>query len=230
MRLSLLTFVFFASMFLVFPQQPEAYFDYAISQHLKSYKEKSEIATKDGDIAYAQFLFDSLVDNHLKYSQIADMTLKKVNGGTYKTAKTDNAYLLITKSPWQPIDTDEIEAINNISKMYKDQVDIIVLFWSTRREAKKLSSDYASTVTVTYVDEKQNNANHIIKPFKHSFGAPACFFISEEKQLINIDKKFTLGFNFDTTIDVALKETHEQIKLMLFEDGPTNESIITTLN
>lgn len=228
MRLCLTIFSFLFT-FLAFSQEPKMYFEHEISKHLKRYKVKSEIALQYGNRDYAEFLFDSLVDNHLKFSYISEMALKKVNGGTLSTSKIDNAFLLITKSPWEQIDEKEIEAINKMSKMYKGQIDIVILFWTSKSIAKKRSSAFNSLVTVTYVDERKNRDNHIIKPYKHSFGAPACFFISENKQLLNIDKKFTINLTKEDS-QVAFDTAHQQIKLILFEDQKTTEGIITTIH
>ena len=215
-------------MFLVFPQQQKTYFDSQIAKHLKAYKAKSEIAIQNGDKEQADFLFDSLFDNHLKFSHVRDMSLNKVKGGTLKTASIDKPFLLITKSSWEIIKDEEINEINRMSKMYKGQIDIIVLFWNSKEKTKEQSKDYNSNVTITYIDERDNNANHIIKPFKHSFGAPACFFISEEKQLLKIDKKFTVS-NANKRSEVAFNMIHENIKWMLFGNETTNSGIITTL-
>ncbi|MDG5492125.1 hypothetical protein [Psychroserpens sp. SPM9] len=224
------TLLLFISIFLVHAQQPKMYFDMQLSKHLKAYKTQSEVAIENNDKAHAEFLFDSLFNNHLKLSYISEMTLNKVNGGQLNTADVDHAFLLITKSAWEQIDEKEIEAINRMSKMYKGQVDIVVLFWTSRSIAKKRGSDFSSLVTVTYVDERDNNANHIIKPYKHSFGAPTCFFISENKQLLDIDRKFTANLNLEDS-ELAFESAHQQIKkLILFNDEATNEGIITTLN
>ncbi|WP_298903367.1 hypothetical protein [uncultured Psychroserpens sp.] len=204
------------------------YFDVQIAKHLKTYKNKSDLAMQKGDRDYAKSLFDSLFNNHLKNSHIRDIALKKIKGGTYKTSLIDKPFLLVTKSPWELINEEEIEEINRLSKMYKNQIDIIILFWDSRLSAKALSKDYDSNVIVTYVDERENQSNHIIKLFKHSFGAPACFFISESKQLMKIDRKFILSSN--GSVDISLNSTHHQIKLMLFDGEKTNKGIITTVN
>ena len=215
-------------MFQAFPQEQQTYFDSQIGKHLKAYKAKSEIAIQNGDKEQAKFLFDSLFENHLKFSHVRDMSLNKVKGGTLNTASIDKPFLLITKSSWEQIKDEEINEINRMSKMYKGQIDIIVLFWDSKEKAKQKSKDYNSNVTITYIDERDNNANHIIRPFKHSFGAPACFFISEDKQLLKIDKKFTISSSYNRS-EVAFSVIHEKIKWMLFSDEPTNNGIITTL-
>jgi hypothetical protein len=215
-------------MFQAFPQEQKTYFDSQIVKYLSAYKAKSEIAIQNGDKEHAKSLFDSLFENHLKFSYVRDISLNKVRGGSLKTSSLDKPFLLITKSSWELIKREEINEINRMSKMYKGQLDIIILFWDSKTKAKAHSKDYNSNVTVTYIDERDNNANHIIKPFKHSFGAPACFFISEEKQLLKIDKKFTIPNSYNRS-EVAFSAIHEKIKWMLFNDKPTNTDVITTL-
>ena len=224
-----MTLVMFMCMFLAFSQQPKAYFDFQIAKHLESYKAQSEVAIQNDDRQHAEFLFDSLFNTHLKLSYISDMTLKKISGGTVNTSEIDNSFLLITKSAWEQIDDKEIEAINRMAKMYKGQIDIVVLFWTSRMIAKQRGRGFSSHVDVTYVDERENNANHIIAPFKHSFGAPACFFISEDKQLLKIDRKFTANLNTDDS-KLSFESAHQQIKQILFNDKQTSEEILTTIN
>ena len=225
-----LTILSLLFVFSVFAQEHKTYFEYEISRHLKDFNIKSEMAIRDNDREYAEFLFDSLLNNHLKFSYISDITLKKVHGGSLHTSDIDNSFLLITKSAWEQIDAKEIEAINKMSKMYKGQIDIVVLFWTSRSIAKKRGHGFNSLVTLTYVDERENNANHIIKPYKHSFGAPTCFFISESKQLLNIDRKFTANLNTEDQ-KLAFEFAHQQIKKILFNDQKASENnTITTLN
>ncbi|WP_298758481.1 hypothetical protein [uncultured Psychroserpens sp.] len=220
----------FACMFLAFPQQQKIYFDTQIAKHLKAYRAKSEVAIQNGDNIYAGFLFDSIFNNYLKHSYIRDISLSKVKGGSLKTSTLDKPFLLITKSSWEQINLEEINEINRMSKLYKDQIDIIILFWDSKTKAKALSKNYNSNVIITYVDERKNNSNYIIATFKHSFGAPACFYISEEKQLVRIDKKFTIVKD-ENRSEVAFNVIHEKIKWMLFKEEPNSEGlIISTVN
>ncbi|MGS2726973.1 hypothetical protein ACU8DI_10225 [Psychroserpens sp. BH13MA-6] len=227
MRISL-TITMFVCTLLVFPQQQKRYFDTQIDKHLRAYNRQSETAIQNGDSERAEFLYDSLFNNHLKSSYLRDFKMNKVNGGHFNTAKLDRPFLLVTKSAWEKIDEDEIKEINRMSKMYKGQVEIIILFWDTKLNAKARSKDYNSNVTITYIDERDNDANHIIRPFKHSFGAPACFFFSETKQLMKIDRKFAIS-KPDAHSEIAFHVIHEDIKKMIFEEGPTQEGMITTL-
>lgn len=210
-------------MFQAYSQQPKIYFDSQIGKHIKAYKAKSEIVILNGDKAQSQSLFDSLFENHLKFSYVRDFSLKKVKGGTLKTASIDKPFLLITKSSWEIIKDEEIIEVNRMSKMYKGQIKIIVLFWDSKKKVKAHAKHYNSNVIVTYIDERENKADHIIKPFKHSFGTPACFFVSAEKQLLKIDRKFTVS-NSKNRSEVAFSAMHEKIKWMLFDNDDTKSN------
>lgn len=217
----------FGCMFQAFPQQQKIYYDTQIRKHISAFRSKSEIAIKSGNKNRSEVLFDSLFENHLKFSYVRNMSLKKVNGGTLKTASLKKPFLLITKSSWEIIKDEEIEEVNRMSKMYRGQIKIIVLFWNSKKKAKTRSKGYNSNVIVTYVNERDNDANHIIKPFKHAFGAPACFFVSEEKQLLKIDRKFTISNSLEST-EIAFSGIHEKIKWLLFEEDNTEESKVLT--
>ncbi len=219
----------FGCMFHAFPQQQKIYYDTQIRKHIRAFRSKSENAIKSGNENQSEVLFDSLFENHLKFSYVRGMSLKKVKGGILKTGSLKKPFLLITKSSWEIIKEEEIEEINRISKMYKGQIKIIVLFWNSKKKAKARSKGYNSNIVVTYVNERDNDANHIIKPFKHAFGAPACFFVSEEKQLLKIDRKFTIS-NSPKHSEVAFSAIHEKIKWLLFEgDNSENNKAITRL-
>ncbi|OUS01921.1 hypothetical protein A9Q86_04530 [Flavobacteriales bacterium 33_180_T64] len=221
--------ILFLFTFLGYSQEPKTYFEHEIGKHIKAFRVQTELAIQNNDRVQAEFLFDSLLNTHLKYSYISEITLKKANGGTLKTSNIKHAFLLITKSAWEHIDDKEIDAINRMSRMYKGQVDIVILFWTSKSIAKKQGSSFNSLVTVTYVNERENKANHIIASYKHSFGAPTCFFISEKKQLLDIDRKFTVNLNKEDP-KVAFELAHDKIKSILFQDQQTIEGIITTLN
>lgn len=215
-------------MFKASSQEPKLYFDSQIGKHIGAYKAKSEIASLNRDKAQSQALFDSLFENHLKYSYIRNISLKKVKGGTLEIESIKKPFLLITKSSWEIIKDEEITEVNRMSKMYKGQVKIIILFWDSRKKAKAYSKNYNSNVIVTYVDERENRANHIIKPFKHSFGTPTCFYVSEEKQLLKIDRKFTVS-NSKNRSEVAFSAMHEKIKWMLFDNDSNSNGTVTRL-
>ena len=93
-----ITILMLGCMFLAFPQQQKTYFDSQIAKHLKAYKAKSEIAMQNGDKEQAEFLFDSLFKNHLKFSHVRDMSLNKVKGGTLQTSSIDKPF----NSPHSP--------------------------------------------------------------------------------------------------------------------------------
>ncbi|WMI69943.1 hypothetical protein [Mangrovimonas sp. YM274] len=214
------TILLFASTFLAYSQDNKVYFNDALSQHLKPYVKKSNLAFENKDYELAEILFDSLLANHLLNTFIPNLKLPKVSGGNLETDDIKNPFLLITKTTWDFPVEKEIEAINTIAEAYRDQVEIIVLYWGTKKNVKKITGNYNRYVTITYIDETENLSNSIIKTYKHSFGAPACFFVSSTKQLMALDKKFSLfSFDMDQTKQAyAYTENHIKELIFLFEE------------
>ncbi|WP_053990315.1 hypothetical protein [Mangrovimonas sp. TPBH4] len=214
------TILLLASTFLTYSQDNKVYFNDAISQHLKPYIKQSNLAFENKDYELAEVLFDSLFENHLLNTFIPNLELPKLSGGDLETDDFENPFLLITKTTWDFPNEKEIEAINTIAQAYRNQVEVIVLYWGPKKKVKQVTGGYNRYVTVTYIDETENLSNSIIKTYKHSFGAPACFFVSSTKQLMALDRKFSL-FSFDTSQtkkSYAMAENHIKELIFLFEE------------
>ncbi len=218
--LRMFTILLLASTFLTYSQDNKVYFNDAISQHLKPYIKQSNLAFENKDYELAEVLFDSLFENHLLNTFIPNLELPKLSGGDLETDDFENPFLLITKTTWDFPNEKEIEAINTIAQAYRNQVEVIVLYWGPKKKVKQVTGGYNRYVTVTYIDETENLSNSIIKTYKHSFGAPACFFVSSTKQLMALDRKFSL-FSFDTSQtkkSYAMAENHIKELIFLFEE------------
>ncbi len=214
------TILLLASSLLTYAQDDKVYFNDALSQHLKPYIKQSDLAFENKDYELAETLFDSLLQNHLLNTYIPNLSLPKLSGGVLETDEIENPFLLITKTTWDFPNEKEIEAINTIAHAYRNQVEIIVLYWGPRKKVKDVTGNYNKNVTLAYIDETENLSNSIIKTYKHSFGAPACFFVSSTKQLMALDKKFSLfSFDLDQSKEAyVMAENHIKELIFLFEE------------
>ncbi|WP_163515398.1 hypothetical protein [Gelidibacter japonicus] len=189
----LLTLLFFAYIPLLLAQEEKVYFDDALSQHLRKYNNKSDLAIKNQMPPHeVDAIFDTLINTHLRSTYISDLKLKKVSGETLYTENIDKPFLLITKNSAIIQTEEEIKTINAIANEYYGKVDIIILYWNSRDIAKREARQYNKNVTVVYADERHNNFNKALSALKHSFGVPACFYINQDKQISDIDRKFFL--------------------------------------
>jgi len=225
----LFTLLFLECTLLVFPQESKVYFDSALSKYLLTYNNQVDKAIVNHDFERAEFLFDSLVKFHLKGTFVPNLKLNKISGGFIETDSLKNPFLLITKTIWST-QKEEIEAINNMATQYQNQIDIIVLYWDSFKNVKRLAKQYNKAVILTYIDETKNNNGPIVKTYKHSFGAPACFFVSQYKQLVFLNKKFELYKERLNNIVMPSNDTYGKITLLLFELENSSKGIITTLD
>jgi len=216
-------------MLFVFPQDSKVYFDDALLKYLLPYEKQSNDALMSNDFDRAEFLFDSLVKYHLKGTYIPNLKLNEVSGKVVETDSLKLPFLLITKPSWFNQD-EEIDAINLMASEYKDQILIIVLYWDTLKKVKKLEKKYNKNIILTYIDEIQNKSGALVKTYKHSFGAPVCFFISHQKQLESISKRFELSKQMMENTLISSSDTYKHVTLLLFEHENSSKGAITTLD
>lgn len=217
----LLILLLFTYIPVLFAQEQKVYFEDALSQHLRKFNIKSDLAIKNQMPNEVDVLFDTLIKIHLRNTYISDLKLKKISGGILHTEHIDKPFLLITKNAAIIQTKEEIKTINEIANEYNGKVDIIILYWSKKDIAKKKARHYNKNVTVVYADERRNNFNQALSAFKHSFGAPACFYINQYKQISDIDRKFFLKNVNTLTKELFTEKAHKGIYELLASQNDT---------
>jgi len=213
-----------------FAQQEKTFFSDAITLHLKKYNQNCKNAALDKDFERVDYLFDSLVKNHLKGTFLEDLTIKKLSGGTFKTKNNKKPFLLTTTTSWFIKNDEEIEAINNLALEFNGKVDIVVLFWDTKKNIKNVGKKYNKDVIITYVDETLNQDNSIINTYKHSLGFPTAFYITTEKKIVNIDRGVTVKFNTNENPNLYAENYtfyHKKMIQLLLSDNLSKDTILT---
>lgn len=217
----LLTLIFFTYITLLFAQEKKIYFDDALSQHLRAFNNKSDLAIKNELSHEVDAIFDTLVRSHLRNTYMSDLKLKKVSGGTLHTEQIENPFLLITKNSAIIQNHEEIATINTLANEYFGKVDIIILYWNNKSIAKKEARHYNKNITVVYADQRYNDFNHALSALKHSFGAPTCFYINQDKQISDIDRKFFLKNVNTLTKELFTEKAHKGISGLLASQNDT---------
>ena len=202
----------------VFSQEHKVYFEDAISLHLKSYNKQCDIAIENDNEAYIEVLFDSLNKTYLKGTHLSELRLKKISGGFLETETIKTPILLISKKSCIVTHREEIKAINEMATQYKGKLEIIVLYWDKKRMAKKAIKGYNKYVNLVYVNERDNNLNATLNSLKNSFGVPASFYITQNKQLSNIDRKFYLKNLKKSTRKEFYENIYKDITQLLLEN------------
>jgi len=138
-------------------------FSIAVAAHIKKYNLKSNEAYKDQDLEYAQFLFDSLVENHLVGTYMDNFKMSPIKGEPISFKEIEKPIFLITYATWCVPGIGEIPALNDLSDKFHDQIDFIVLFWDTKERLKEKEDEYSENIQLLYVNELTNQNSYIIK-------------------------------------------------------------------
>ncbi|MDT0293232.1 TlpA family protein disulfide reductase [Mesonia ostreae] len=175
-------------------QERKVFFSEAVGIHVPKYKKKAQKAYRERNTEYAEFLFDSIVKNHLAGTYIDNFNINCIK----KSRKCFNDFkkpiYLTTYASWCVPGKGEIPALNELAKKYKDKIDFIVLFWDQKKKVKEVISDYKRFIDIVYVDELENKDAYIVKTMKHSLGFPTTFFIGSDKKIIHIDRTAKLPY------------------------------------
>lgn len=227
----LFTFLVALNLFISsYAQQNKTFFSDAVSLHIKKYNQNCKDAVYNNDYERVQYLFDSLVKNHLRGTFIEDLKIKKFSSGTFKTEDMEKPFILTTTSSWFIKNDEEIKAINKLASEFNGKVDIVVLFWDAKADIKEIAKKYDKNVIITYVDEKSNQENDIISTYKHALGFPTAFYITSDKKIASIDRGGIVKFEKEQ--DPALFVTnykfyHNKLLQLIITDNLTKNTILT---
>lgn len=166
-------------------------FSLAISAHIVKYNQKIDAAYKEKDLGRAGFLFDSLVNNHLKGTYMDDFTVNPLKGEPITLNNFEKPIFLLSTALWCVPGIGEIPAFNDLAKRFHEQIDFVVLFWDAKNKLKDKIKEYNQHVQIVYIDEKTNQDSYIINKLKHALGFPMTYFMDEEKKILDIRKVVT---------------------------------------
>lgn len=184
--------------------EPVSLFSYVIGKNIKSYTYNSQIAYDEGNIDRAEFLFDSLISHVIVNSYMDNFKIRKLSGKKIELYDFKRPIFLMTYASWCTPGVGEIPALNKIAELEHMNVDFIVLFWDSKDKIKKIARKYSKKITIVYVDELENNNDHIIETMKHSLGFPTSFFIDENKKIIDVRRGVLNHYNDEFNLSFEL--------------------------
>ena len=213
-----LLLLFLLVSFSVFSQEAEDenLFSQAIGNNIKKYKFQSNQAYIDQNYDRAQFLFDSLINNVINGSRLDDFAVRKTSGKKVNFYDFEKPVFLITYASWCTPGIGEIPALNKIAEENKDEIDFVVLFWDSKKKARKKAREYSSDIAILYVDETENTHDHIIETMKHSLGFPTSFFVDSNKTIIDVRRGVLHPYNesYDVSFDMNYDSYHNGVSLL----------------
>ena len=184
--------------------EPRNLFSRVIGENIKSYATNSKQAYQNNNIERADFLFDSLINNVVNGSYMDNFKVRKLSGGRTELNDFKKPIFLMTYATWCTPGAGEVPALNDIAKKYHKEIDFVILFWNSKDKVKKASREYSRYVSIIYVDEKENNNNHLVQTLKHSLGFPTSFFIDKDKMIVDVRRGILNHYNEDYNISFKL--------------------------
>lgn len=171
-----------------FGQEAAKSFSKTVDSNIKLYNVYSKVAYEKGDVEKGQYLFDTLVSNQLAGTKFEDYTFRKIYGGKLTLSSIKKPILIQTYASWCILNKGEIQGLNKISKKYAKDLQIIVLFWDRKKDAKNIASQFSYNIEVCYANENSNRDGQIVATMKYAIGYLTSYYIDENLKVVTIKK------------------------------------------
>ncbi|QIE60766.1 redoxin domain-containing protein [Rasiella rasia] len=172
-------------------------FSQEITKNINKYVKQSQLAYHDQDYVRADFLYDSLVTHVILNTYLDNFKVKKRSGKQIEFNDFKKPMILLSTASWCTPGSGTIPALNEIAHTYGKNIDFVVLYWDTKKNARKASKDFSSNIQVIYVDELENKSVDIVKDMKHTLGLPTCYLLDENKKIIDIRRTVIHPYHTD---------------------------------
>jgi hypothetical protein len=169
-------------------QDKKKSFPKAVEENIKLYNVYSNVAYERGDLEKGNYLFDTLVSNQLVGTKFQDYTLKKIYGGKLKLSTIKKPIVIKTYAAWCVLDKGEVQAMNKLAKKYQKKVQLVVLFWDKKRDAKEIASKFNSYIEPCYANESYGRDEPILATMKYAIGFLTSYYLDENLNVIDIRK------------------------------------------
>jgi thiol-disulfide isomerase/thioredoxin len=184
-------------------------FSEAAKANLKEYIRKSNIAYQEKEYAKGEKLFSELVEQKLIGTQFDDFIFKKINRGKFKVANIKLPVILLTYASWCVFEKGEIPAINKLAQDYKNKAQIVIVFWDTKKNLKKIKHKFDRNVTVCYASEEYTEDSKAILLLKKGMGYPMQYHLDSNKEIVAI-KKHIAKPNFEHNINESFTNNYNE--------------------
>ncbi len=178
-------------MFLIFTanlaaQDEVRLFSNVIKKNIRKLNNETSNAYANGDIEKGKYIFDTLINNQIIGSRFEDYAFRKVNGGKLNLSSFKKPILLQTYTSWCVINNGEIQALNKLAKKHRKDIQIIVVFWDKKRDAKKFINQFSWAIEVCYATESSYKDEEVVNSLKYGMGFLASYCLDEKLNLVSL--------------------------------------------
>ena len=187
-------------------------FSNAINENITEYISKSNLAYLEKDYAKAELLLDSLIYKSLIGTQFDDFSFKRIGKKRIQLNESITTPIIIfTYASWCLIEKGEIPALNKLANEYKGKLKIIVVFWGTHNNVKKIAKKFNSQIEVCYANERNSKDLRAVKLLKNTLGFPTSYFLDSNKNIVSIKKRSSKP-TYKTDLTTSLKNNYNSFK------------------
>ncbi|OYQ39558.1 TlpA family protein disulfide reductase [Flavobacterium aurantiibacter] len=194
---------------LSFSQTDQKAYSDAIRKNIKRYSAISDRAYLVGKTAEAEYLFDTLVNNHLVGTRFTDFQLKRLYGGKLKLSSIKKPILIQTYASWCIINKGEIPALNKLARQHAKDLQIIVVFWDRKQAAKAVAAQFNGYIEVCYANESYSKDTEVVATMKNAIGYLSSYFLNDNLEVLSIRKGAPLQIPKKTPIKEAIRLNFE---------------------
>lgn len=204
-------------------------FSSAIKKNFREYVSKSNKAYNDKNYTEAESLFNDLVTQKLLGTKFDNFTFKRVGKKDLKINDIELPTIIYTYASWCLIEKGEFPAINKLAAEYKGKVKIVVVFWDTKENMKKLSKGLSSDIEVCYAHETYPEDVKVVNLLKNTLGFPTTYFLSANQNILAIKKnvmKADYNVDFNESLANNMNEINDQITEVLISNSINNSGYV----
>ncbi|WP_298144080.1 redoxin domain-containing protein [Flavobacterium sp.] len=194
---------------LSFSQTDQKAYSDAIRKNIKRYSAISDRAYLVGKTAEAEYLFDTLVNNHLVGTRFNDYQFKRLYGGKLKLSSIKKPILIQTYASWCIINKGEIPALNKLARQHAKDLQIIVVFWDRKQAAKAVAAQFNGYIEVCYANESYSKDTEVVATMKNAIGYLSSYFLNDNLEVLSIRKGAPLQIPKKTPIKEAIRLNFE---------------------
>jgi thiol-disulfide isomerase/thioredoxin len=192
-----------------YSQESTPLFSQILKLNSAKYIEKSNEAFAKNDITEGKQLFDSLVSRKLIGTQFDNFTVKTFSSKKISLDKINKPLLIVTYASWCVINKGDIPALNQLARKHKDDLQIMIVFWGNKTDAKKTSKAFNKHIQVTYTGFEENENYEFVSLLKNTLGFPTSYFLDTDKKVVTICRVNNPYF-LNTSHEKALSDSYEQ--------------------